>query len=87
MSVLPVRQISPLSKLSTKPGQAQEARGSDLLPAVLPLAHDLAEKYFADRYPGFDLDDPDWPAYRRQVLAIEALCVAIKLRLPPTGAD
>ncbi len=59
-----------------------EARGSDLLPAVLPLAHDLAEKYFADRYPGFDLDDPDWPAYRRQLSEMEALCAEIKRRLP-----
>jgi hypothetical protein len=26
---------------------------------VTPIAQALAEVYFADRYPGFDLDDPD----------------------------
>ena len=59
-----------------------EAGHSDLLPTVLPLAQSLSEKYFADRYPGFDLDDPDWPTYRRQLLEIETLCVEIKRRLP-----
>lgn len=63
-----------------------EVRQSDLLAAVLPLAQDLAEKYFADRYPGFDLEEPDWIAYRRQLAAIETLCAEIKTRLPVEGA-
>jgi HEPN domain-containing protein len=39
-------------------------RQSDLLPAVEPLCDGLAQVYFTDRYPGFDLDDPDWPRLR-----------------------
>ena len=58
-----------------------DSRHSDLLPVILPLAQSLAEKYFADRYPGFDLEDPDGPTYRRQLVEIETLCVAIKRRL------
>ena len=34
------------------------ARQSDLASAVEPLCDALAEVYFTDRYPGFDLDDP-----------------------------
>jgi HEPN domain-containing protein len=47
---------------------------SDLLPAILPLAQSLSEMYFADRYPGFDLEDPDWPTYRRQLGNRGSLC-------------
>ena len=65
-----------------------EAKNSDLLPALLPLAHSLAERYFADRYPGFDLDDPDWATYRRQMLEIEALCAdALKQRFGVQNHD
>ena len=35
------------------------ARGSDLLGDIDPLIKPLGEAYFIDRYPGFDLDDPD----------------------------
>lgn len=78
-----IRQGWPLKKTHDLLLLAEEleARHSDLLPGILPLAHSLAEKYFADRYPGFDLDDPDWPAYRRQLEEIESLCARIKTRL------
>ena len=33
-----------------------QARGSDLVAQVEPLCDALAEVYFTDRYPGFDLD-------------------------------
>ena len=39
-----------------------------------------------DRYPGFDLDDPDWPALRAQLEQVEALLATVKARvvvLPP----
>jgi hypothetical protein len=39
-------------------------RSSDLIPRVEPLCDALAEAYFTDRYPGFDLDDPDWDNFQ-----------------------
>ena len=57
------------------------ARGSDLFSQVQPLAEQLAEVYFSNRYPGFDLDDPDWPALRTQLAAIAALAATIRARL------
>jgi len=61
------------------------ARGSDLLGFIDPLTKPLAEAYFIDRYPGFDLDDPDWPALRAQFAAVTALAAEIRRRLisPP----
>lgn len=44
--------------------EALRERGSTLLPQVEPLCDQLAEVYFTDHYPGFDLDDPDWPSLR-----------------------
>ena len=38
--------------------EALVAGGSDLCAKVGPLCDELAEVYFTDRYPGFDLDDP-----------------------------
>lgn len=61
--------------------EALEGRNSDLLAVVLPLCQVLAEKYFADRYPGFDLDDPDWHAYRQQLAVIESLLLEVKRRV------
>lgn len=46
-----------------------------------PLCDDLAEAYFTGRYPGFDLDDPDWPKLREQTQQIEALLNEVKARL------
>ena len=63
--------------------EALVARGSDLVPKVEPLCDVLAEVYFTDRYPGFDLDDPDWPTLRAQVEGVTALLETIKSRLPP----
>jgi len=50
-------------------------------PEVRPLATALAERYFADRYPGFDLDDPDWPAFRKQLARVDALLRRVKQRV------
>jgi HEPN domain-containing protein len=62
-----------------------KARGSDLVGEVRPLAIALAEVYFADRYPGFDLEDPDWPAFRQQLARVDAVFQKVGQRLPPTG--
>lgn len=53
---------------------------SDLIRVVTPVAKDLAEVYFMDRYPGFDLDDPDWPALRKQLAEVETLLTVVKAR-------
>ena len=56
-------------------------RDSDLLPLVEPLCDGLVQVYFTDRYPGFDLDDPDWPKLRAQVADVMALLETVKARL------
>ena len=61
-------------------------RGSDLISAVEPLANVLADAYFMDRYPGFDLDEPDWPQLRQQMKEVEDLLTTVKSRLPHPGS-
>jgi len=58
------------------------ARRSDLVPLVEPLCDVLAEVYFTDRYPGFDLDDPDWPTLRAQIQQVTALLARVRAKLP-----
>ena len=48
----------------------------------LELCDALVQVYFTSRYPGFDLDDPDWPKLRAQVERVSALLQTIKSRLP-----
>jgi HEPN domain-containing protein len=60
-------------------------RKSDLIPVVEPLCDVLAQVYFTDRYPGFDLDDPDWPKLRAQVKGVVALLETVKSRLTPAA--
>ena len=57
--------------------QALVARDSGISEAVAPLCAALAEAYFTDRYPGFDLDDPDWPTLRTQLDQVTALHAAV----------
>jgi HEPN domain-containing protein len=57
------------------------ARRSDLLTEVTPLCNALAEVCFTDRYPGFDLEDPDWPRLRQQLEQVTALAQTVKARL------
>ena len=57
-------------------------RESDLIVGLRPLCDALAEAYFADRYVGFDLEDPDWPTLRGQLEAVSALAAKIRTRLP-----
>ena len=56
-------------------------RGSDLCAQVEPLCDALAEAYFTNRYPGFDLDDPDWPALRMLVERVAALHATVRARV------
>jgi HEPN domain-containing protein len=60
-----------------------EARQSPVLAQASPLVDDLNQVYFVTRYPGFDLDDPDWPALRQQVEAVTNLLELVKARIPP----
>jgi hypothetical protein len=62
-------KIWPLEKKHdlNRPFDLLPDRRSDLLPAVEPLCEALVKVYFTDRYPGFDLEDPDWPALFMQV--------------------
>lgn len=60
-------------------------RNSDLVPVVEPLCDALVQVYFTDRYPGFDLDDPDWPKLRAQVEGVTALLERVKSRLPASS--
>jgi HEPN domain-containing protein len=59
------------------------ARGSELVPQVEPLCDMLAEVYFSNRYPGFDLEDPDWPGLRARLEQVSQLLQAIKSKIPP----
>lgn len=56
------------------------ARHSDLMDRVNPLCEALAEVYFTDRYPGFDLEEPDWPKLRQQIEAVADLTQAVRAR-------
>ena len=59
-----------------------QLRQSDLLTQIRPAVEELAESYFLDRYPGFDFDDPDWPALRVLAVQVAALHAAVQSRLP-----
>ena len=67
-----------------KLGGEMEDRGCDLIGQIRPLCEDLAERYFTDRYPGFDLEDDDWPSLRRQADEIAALLDVVKKRICPS---
>ena len=60
---------------------ALRRHGSPAETTATPLCSELAEVYFTDRYPGFDLDDPDWPVLRAQVEQVAALLAAVQARL------
>jgi HEPN domain-containing protein len=68
-----------------RPLQSLVERNSDRVPVVEPLCDALAQVYFIDRYPGFDLDDPDWPKLRAQVEGVTSLLATVKSRLPASS--
>jgi len=60
-----------------------EARKSDLGSLLRPLALSLAGAYLTTRYPGFDLDDPDWPVLRTQIQQVTQLLARVREKLTP----
>lgn len=56
-------------------------RDAQLANELQPLVEDLAEAYLTDRYPGFDIDDPDWPTLRRQLQQVTAVLAQVKARV------
>jgi HEPN domain-containing protein len=56
-------------------------RGSDVLPLVDTLGDELTDAYFSDRYPGFDLEDADWPSMRRMLDQVDILLKTIESRV------
>lgn len=54
---------------------------SELEPLAASVCLELAQAYFTDPYPGFDLDDPDWPKLRGQLAQVEVLLAAVKARM------
>jgi HEPN domain-containing protein len=63
-----------------------EARGSDFVAVVKPLAQSLAGVYFTTRYPGFDLDDANWPDLRSKLDAVTKLFKSVKERVAAGGS-
>ena len=66
-------------------GNELEVRNSDLIPQVKPLCTALAEVYFTDRYPGFELEEANWPDFRGQLAEVTRLLETIKTRVTGTG--
>jgi HEPN domain-containing protein len=56
----------------------RDAQLSDL---IQPLCESLAERYFTDRYPGFDLEDADWVTLRAQADETARLLEIVKDRI------
>lgn len=56
-------------------------RNSDLSAELKPLCDLLSDRYFTERYPGFDLEDPDWPALREQTKQVTVVLEKIKARI------
>jgi HEPN domain-containing protein len=54
---------------------------SDLVPAAKPLCTALAEVYFSERYPGFDLDDPDWDDFQSKLDQVDKLFAIVSARV------
>ena len=57
---------------------AGDARRADELQ---PLVDDLAECYTENRYPGFDVDAPQWPALRDQLRQVRRYVRTLRARL------
>ncbi len=78
----PLAKTHDLSKLRGELAQ----RDPGFAASFATLCQDLAEAYFSDRYPGFDLDDPDWPKLRGQLQQVESLLQSVAARLAPGSA-
>ena len=56
-------------------------RDAELAGSIQPLCTSLAEVYFTGRYPGFDLEDPDWPDFRAKLEQVTRLLVKVRTRV------
>ena len=56
-------------------------RDSELAESCKSLCADLAEKYFTDRYPGFDIEDPNWPDFLLKLDAVNKLYNTVRSRV------
>ena len=64
-----------------KLGNELNSRKSDLVTQIKTLCIDLAEVYFSERYPGFDMEDPDWPDLKYKLNQVESVFKLIKNRV------
>ena len=67
--------------------EALSARNPAFAAAAEPLCTVLNEVYFTHRYPGFDLDDPDWPALHAQVEQVLGCSMLCKRVCPKNERD
>jgi HEPN domain-containing protein len=58
-------------------------RDRALADGIQPLCTSLAEVYFTGRYPGFDLEDPDWPDFRAKLDQVARFMETIRERVSP----
>ena len=51
---------------------------------IQPLSTSLAEVYFTGRYPGFDLEEPNWPDFRLKLAKTRSVFEQIEKRVAKT---
>jgi len=49
------------------------------------IVDELAESYTESRYPGFDLDEPDWEELRQQFVAAQGYVDDLRKVIPPSN--
>ena len=62
-------------------GTTLAEKDSNLVPLIHPLCTSLAEAYSSGRYPGFDIEDPDWMTLRGQLEQVEEVLHLVKDRI------
>ena len=60
-------------------------RDAHLAGQIDDLVEALSDRYFTDRYPGFDLEEPDWPKLRCLMAQVDALADAVRHILAGLG--
>ena len=60
-------------------------RNAKLANQIDDLVEALSERYFTDRYPGFDLEDPNWIELRRLMAQVDVLARAVRQRIVSPG--
>lgn len=56
-------------------------RDAALAGEIQPLCASLAEVYFTGRYPGFDLEDPDWADFGTKLEQVTRLLEKVRARI------